>query len=54
MPPPFFSKKSSKTSTFLINVFMLVISLGGLVDVPRPDWQRAKRETIAAARGEGG
>lgn len=30
---------------------MSVISLGELADVPHPDWQGVKIETVAAARG---
>lgn len=49
-----FPTKSSKTTTFLINIFMPVISLGKFADAPHPDWQRVKIEIIVAARGKVG
>ena len=46
-----FPTRSSKMTTFLVNIFMPVIYLRELVDVLCPDWQGVKTETIAAATG---
>lgn len=52
MTSPFSLQKSPDTTPFIINIFMPVIYLGEFADVPHPDWQGVKIETVAAARGE--